>query len=342
MSRREVESVAQHALRELTFPRLPCPCSAVLTAYDYSSALSVRGAPVDICLVGDSLANVALGMRSTQLLSLDAMVHHVQAVARGLRHASLNQPGMPAVPLLIADMPYGYAQGSLEAAVQAATTLVHTGGADGIKIEGSNEVLPLVERLAAFGMPVMAHIGLQPQRASSSSAFQLQGRTAKEAIDLLHTALRLEKAGAFSTVIECVPNRVGAEITKRLRMVTIGIGAGKGCDGQVLVADDILGECSSPLHVLANVQAYAVDGLATTSVGPSPLWPSPPRFVRSFAGQVSGGSTVGAIRLAAVQAYVEAVKARTFPSDDEGYKMKRDEWAAFKAMLDEHDRAAVA
>jgi len=314
------------------------PNSAVMTAYDYPSALATRGAPVDICLVGDSLANVALGLRTTQHLSLEAMIHHLQAVSRGLRHTAFNQPSMPPVPLLIADLPYGIAQKSLETAVEAATALVQEGGADGVKIEGSEEILPLVERLTSFGMPVMAHVGLQPQRASSSSAFQLQGRTADEAFSLLRSAILLEEAGAFSAVLECIPTRVGTEVSKRLQMATIGIGGGKGCDGQVLVQDDIMGECNSPLHVLANVKQNRQGETASSSVIPSELWPNPPRFVRGFAKQVTGGSTVGAIRLATIQAFVEAVKSRQFPNDEEGYKMKKEEWAAFKAILDDFDK----
>jgi 3-methyl-2-oxobutanoate hydroxymethyltransferase len=196
----------------------------VLTAYDYSSALSIRSAPVDICLVGDSLANVALGFRTTHTLSLEAMIHHVQAVARGLRHPLLNQEDLPPIPLLIADLPYGFAQGPVDEAIKAATMLVQQGGADGIKVEGTEEVLPLIDRLASFGMPVMAHIGLQPQRATSSSDFQLQARTATQAMSLLKSALVLEEAGAFSSVLECIPTRVGTELSKRLQMATIGIG----------------------------------------------------------------------------------------------------------------------
>jgi 3-methyl-2-oxobutanoate hydroxymethyltransferase len=321
--------------------------SAVLTAYDYPSALAIRGAPVDICLVGDSLANVALGLRTTQQLPLEAMIHHLQAVSRGLRHVAFNQPGISPVPLLIADLPYGIAQLSIEHAVEAATALVQQGGADGVKIEGSDEILPLVRRLTSFGMPVMAHVGLQPQRASSGSAFQLQGRSASAAFDILQSALLLEEAGAFSAVLECIPNRVGAEVSKRLEMATIGIGGGQGCDGQVLVQDDIMGECTSPLHVLANLQQRdqagkeepgAMQAASSPYTIPPVSWPNAPRFVRGFARQVAGGSSIGMIRLAAVQAYVQAVKSRSFPTEEEGYKMKKEEWAAFKAILDDFDK----
>lgn len=313
----------------------------MLTAYDYSSALSIRSAPVDICLVGDSLANVALGFRTTHSLSIEAMIHHVQAVARGLRHPLLNQQDLPPIPLLIADLPYGFAQGPMSEAVKAATMLVQQGGADGIKVEGTEEVVPLVQQLASFGMPVMAHIGLQPQRATSSSDFQLQARTASDAMELLNSAILLQEAGAFSSVLECIPTRVGTELSKRLQMATIGIGGGKGCDGQVLVADDMLGECTSPLHVLAGISVDQ-DAVAAKSVPvTSALWPKPPRFARNFVAQMTGGSSLGAIRLAAVQAYVKAVKDGSFPSDDEGYKMKKEEWAAFKTMVEKYDESVL-
>jgi 3-methyl-2-oxobutanoate hydroxymethyltransferase len=259
------------------------------------------------------------------------MIHHVQAVSRGIRNATLNQVGMPPIPLLIADLPYGIAQGTLEGAVEACTALVKEGGADGIKIEGSEEILPLVQRLTTFGMPIMGHIGLQPQKASSSSDYQLQGRSARKALELLQCALQLEQAGAFSAVLECIPTRVGTEVSKRVQMATIGIGAGGGTDGQVLVADDVLGECTSPFHVLAQANNGSPD-----------LWPIPPRFVRNFTNQViqeGKCSTIGQIRLGAVQAYVQAVKKGDFPNSEEGYKMNKEEWIAFKILLDEHDKA---
>lgn len=333
-------------------------CSAVLTAYDYSSALSQRGAPVDICLVGDSLANVALGHRTTHALTLEGMIHHVQAVARGLRHAAFQHPELPPVPLLIADIPYGCGvETSVEQGVRTATALVKQGGADGVKIEGGDEVVPLVQRLASFGIPVMAHIGLQPQRASSGSALNLAGRTANEALSMLDVAKRLEHAGAFSVVLECIPARVGAALTRRLNMATIGIGAGSATDGQVLVADDVLGECTSPLHVLAGLDGHvgssesdsrvagSVDAahpqMAATLPRPSTLTPTGPRFVRNFVGQITGGSSLGALRIAAVRAYVAAVKARSFPNDDvEAYKMKREEWVRLQELLQVWDERA--
>lgn len=312
-------------------------CRAVVTAYHYPSALSLRSAEVDICLVGDSLANVALGHRTTHPLTLQAMIHHVQAVARGLRHPALHQHGMPPVPLLIADVPYGYTETSMEEGVRATTSLVKDGGADGVKIEGGKEVVPLVTRLSSFGIPVMAHIGLQPQRSSSGSALNLAGRTSHEAMDMLDTALALQKAGAFAIVLECIPARVGKELTSRLDIATIGIGAGNSTDGQVLVGDDIMGEVTSPLQVLAGVRkAESIEDGGERGRGipqPAPQWPVGPRFARNFVAPLAYGSSLGALRLGAVQSYVSAVKSREFPSDTETYKMKKEEWSQLKEAL---------
>jgi len=312
---------------------------AMLTAYDYPSALGIRSGEIDICLVGDSLTNVALGHRTTHPLSLEAMIHHVQAVVRGLRHPMLNQHGISPVPLLIADVPMGYAEISLEEGSRAAVNLIKQGGADGVKMEGGMELVPLVERLASFGIPVMAHIGLQPQRSSSGSALNLAGRMADEAFDLLQTAIMMQEAGAFACLLECIPARVGEEITKRLRIPTIGIGAGPKTDGQVLVMDDVLGECNSPLYILAGLDGAKKDDVAPAPPKSALNTPGLPRFVRNFVSPLTGGSSVGSIRMAAVRSYVDAVKEGTFPAEAESYKMKKEEWAKFKDLLAMHDRA---
>lgn len=317
---------------------------AMLTAYDYPSSLGIRSGAVDICLVGDSLTNVALGHRTTHPLSLEAMIHHVQAVARGLRHPMLNQYGVPPVPLLIADVPMGYAEISLEEGSKAAVNLIKQGGADGVKMEGGMELVPLVERLASFGIPVMAHIGLQPQRSSSGSALNLAGRSADEAFELLQTAIMMQEAGAFACLLECIPARVGEEITKRLQIPTIGIGAGPKTDGQVLVMDDVLGECNSPLYVLAGLDESKESNDTNPmqpSIPPKSALNTPqlPRFVRNFVAPLTGGSSVGSIRMAAVRSYVDAVKEGTFPVETESYKMKKEEWAKFKELLAMQDRA---
>lgn len=319
----------------------------MLTAYDYPSALAHRSAKVDITLIGDSLANVALGHSTTQQLDLDAMVHHCAAVSRGVNSPVLSHPSLPPTPLLIADLPFGIAHLPLEAAVPAALDVVRRGQLHGLKIEGGREVIPLISHLVSFGTPVMAHTGLKPQRAASASSLSLQARTAVEAIELLDEALALEEAGAFGIIIECVPNRVAAEVTKRLRIPTIGIGAGKGTDGQVLVQDDMLGELNSPLSLLRILEAQHGHGQASETEPatqpqlPVSTEPTTPRFVRSFAKQATG-TTAGAVRVAAVQEYVKAVKEGAFPTDNEGYKMKKEEWAQLKTWLEQFDQQEAA
>lgn len=295
---------------------------------------------MDVCLVGDSLTNVALGHRTTHPLSLEQMIQHVQAVARGLRHPTLNQHGIPPVPLLIADLPMGYAEISLEEGMRAAVALIKQGGADGVKIEGGIELVELVERLSSFGIPVIAHIGLQPQRSSSGSALNLAGRSAEDAMILMQTADAMQEAGAFALLLECIPARVAREITKRLHMPTIGIGAGVSTDGQVLVTDDVLGECNSPFYVLAGLANGEASEQSQSIPPPRPSITTPglPRFVRNFVSPLTGGSSIGALRMAAVQAYVKAVKDRSFPAEHEAYKMKREELEKFKQWLELYDK----
>lgn len=365
------------------FPAAPTLRSTCLTAYDYPTALSLRHSDVDLCLVGDSLANVALGHASTQSLTLDATIHHCQAVHRGLFSPVLSvSPHTPAAPLLIADIPFGTFQTSDDEGVRSAVRILKEGGADGIKIEGGAEILPLVRRLTAFGIPVMGHLGLQPQRVASSAGYRLQGRTADEAAEILRDALALQEAGAFSIVLECIPNRVGELITRKLSIPTIGIGAGPQCDGQILVTNDMLGELTSPWHVIVGLEGEggeageAEEGGASTQSQEQQQQPQPsksiplpqpqnlprlrspapsgPKFVRNFLQEVvsppppatsasssstsgsgptfnpAAGVGIGAMRLAAVEAYVRAVRERTFPDEGrEGYKMKSGEWREF-------------
>lgn len=203
---------------------------AVLTAYDFPTARACSAHPVDITLVGDSLAQVCLGYQSTTRLSLDEMLHHCRAVARGTT-----------TPLLVADMPFGtYAPGPHDA-VRAAVRIVQEGRAEAVKLEGGEELVPHVAALTQIGIPVMAHIGLLPQRSTSLSGYRVQGRTAASAHALVRAALALQGAGAFSIVLEALPSLLGEHITRALTIPTIGIGAGPGTSGQVLVWDDMLG-----------------------------------------------------------------------------------------------------
>ncbi|KIJ66017.1 hypothetical protein HYDPIDRAFT_110141 [Hydnomerulius pinastri MD-312] len=214
-------------LAELRASRTPI---TVLTAYDFPTARACSAHPVDITLVGDSLAQVCLGYTSTTQLTLDEMLHHCRAVARGTT-----------TPFLVADMPFGTYAGGPRDAVLAAVRMIQEGQAEGVKLEGGEEIVPHVKALTQMGIPVMAHIGLLPQRHTSLSGYRVQGRTAESAKSLIRAALALEDAGAFSVVLEAMPSPLGAYITEKVDIPTIGIGAGPGTSGQVLVWDDMVG-----------------------------------------------------------------------------------------------------
>jgi 3-methyl-2-oxobutanoate hydroxymethyltransferase len=258
---------------------------AMITAYDYPSALACSSnSLVDITLVGDSLAQVCLGYKSTTELSLSEMIHHTRAVARGTTH-----------PFLVADMPFGSYQISLEETIRNALRLVQEGRVEALKLEGGSEITNIVRKLTGIGVPVMAHVGLLPQRHVSMSGYKVQGKDADSARRILDDALALEEAGAFSIVLEAVPKELAAYLTQRLRIPTIGIGAGPQTDGQVLVWDDIMGTWGG--HKA--------------------------KFVRSF-------GNLKAERDSAIQNYAEAVKLGTFPDENtESYSMDKAIWAEF-------------
>ncbi len=201
----------------------------MLTAYDYNIAALIDQAGIDIILVGDSLANVFAGRKNTLNVTMQHMVYHVEAVARGVENA-----------LVVADMPFGSFQVSPDRAFENAAELVRS-GAQAVKIEGGGEMVSTVEYLTRRGIPVMAHIGLQPQSVHAYGGYRVQGKEAGQAKKLQDDALALEKAGAFAIVIEAIPASLAAKITSSLTIPVIGIGAGKDCDGQVLVINDLLG-----------------------------------------------------------------------------------------------------
>jgi 3-methyl-2-oxobutanoate hydroxymethyltransferase len=201
-----------------------------LTAYDYPTARLLDEAGVDILLVGDSLGMVALGYDSTLPVTLEEMLHHTRAVRRGTRRA-----------LLVADMPYGSFHVSIDESVRNAVRLVKEAGAEAVKIEGGERRLELISRLVEAEIPVMGHIGLTPQSVNALGGFRVQGKTTEAAEQLARDACAVESAGAFSMVIESVPRELGARLTQKLRIPTIGIGAGPDCDGQVLVFHDFAG-----------------------------------------------------------------------------------------------------
>jgi 3-methyl-2-oxobutanoate hydroxymethyltransferase len=201
-----------------------------LTAYDYPTARLLDDAGVDILLVGDSLGMVVLGYDSTLPVTLDEMLHHVRAVRRGTKRA-----------LLVADMPYGSFHVSLDESIRNAMRLVKEGGAEAVKIEGGERRLELITRLVEAEIPVMGHVGLTPQSVNALGGFHVQGKTVDAARQLERDAQAVEAAGAFSVVLESVPRDLAARITEKLRIPTIGIGAGPDCDGQVLVFHDLVG-----------------------------------------------------------------------------------------------------
>jgi len=202
----------------------------MLTAYDYPTALAVDQAGIDAILVGDSLGMVVLGYPNTLPVTMEDMLHHCKAVARGAQSA-----------LLVGDMPFMSYQTDIDTAVRNAGRFLQEAGMDAVKLEGGRERAGAVAAIVSAGIPVMGHLGLTPQSVNQLGGFRPQGRSASAARRLLEDALALQEAGCFSLVLESVPARLAALISRRLQIPTIGIGAGAGCDGQVLVTHDLLG-----------------------------------------------------------------------------------------------------
>jgi len=244
-----------------------------LTAYDYPTARLVDEAGVDVVLVGDSLAMVMLGHDSTLPLTLDEALHHTKAVRRGVARA-----------LVVADMPYGSYHGDIGESLRNAMRFVKEAGAEAVKIEGGERRLELIARLTEAEIPVMGHIGLTPQSVNALGGYRVQGKTPNAAEQVLRDARAVEAAGAFSIVLEAIPRELAAEITKAVRIPTIGIGAGPDCDGQVLVLHDLLGL----------------------------TFQNPPKFARRYA-------NVGEAILKAVREYCADVESSRFPTDAESY-----------------------
>ena len=259
----------------------------VVTAYDYPSARLAEEAGVDAILVGDSLAMVVLGHPNTLSVTMDEMLHHARAVSRGASK-----------PLLVGDLPFMSYQASAADAVRNAGRFLAEAGMDAVKLEGGRRMAATVRAIVDAGIPVQGHIGLLPQSEKAMGGLRVQGRTAAAARALLDDALALEDAGCFSVVIEGVPARLGAEITTRLQIPTIGIGAGHETDGQVLVLHDILG-----------------------------LYERSPRFVKRYA-------DVGRTITDALRAFREDVEARRFPGPEHTYSMPEEEWKELAADLD--------
>lgn len=267
----------------------------MLTAYDYPTALHADRAGVDIVLVGDSLGMVVLGERTTQSVTMENMLHHSRAARKGVKNA-----------LLVADLPFGSYESSVEKGVENAIRLIKEAGVDAVKLEGGLSRQDLIRETVGAGVAVMGHVGLLPQAVSRAGAFRAVGKSSAEAGGILKDTRAVEKAGAFAVVVECVPERVGGLITKAVNIPTIGIGSGALCDGQVLVYHDMLGIMSHPHHV--NVA---------------------PRFSKSF---VEAGHLIDR----GIRQYCEEVRHRKFPNAEYSpYQIPDEEFAEFEKQASE-------
>ena len=251
---------------------------SMLTAYDYSTAKLEDEAGVNTILVGDSLGNVILGYEDTISVTMEDMIHHGAAVARGAKNA-----------LVVVDMPFMSYQTSVYDAVVNAGRLMKEGRAGAVKLEGGKEVCPQIQAIVGAGIPVCAHLGLTPQSINAFGGFKVQGKTEKAAKKLIADALAVEEAGAFAVVLECVPTPLATYITEILSIPTIGIGAGNGCDGQVLVYQDMLGMYSD----------------------------FTPKFVKKY-------GELGESMKNCFKEYCSEVKNGTFPKEENSFKMSEE------------------
>ena len=251
---------------------------SMLTAYDYSTAKLEDEAGVTSILVGDSLGNVILGYEDTLSVTMEDMIHHGAAVARGAKNA-----------LVIVDMPFMSYQTSVYDAVVNAGRLMKEGRAGAVKLEGGREVCPQIKAIVDAGIPVCAHVGLTPQSINAFGGFKVQGKTEAAAKKLLDDAMEVQKAGAFAVVLEGIPRKLADLVTEKLTIPTIGIGAGNGCDGQVLVYQDMLGMFSD----------------------------FTPKFVKRYA-------NTGEVMKNAFHQYIEEIQSGAFPGEEHEYKMDDD------------------
>lgn len=265
----------------------------MVTAYDYPSGRLADAAGCELVLVGDSAGMVVLGNDSTVPVTMDEMVVLARAAVRGATR-----------PLVVADMPFGSYQVSDEEAVRGAVRLLKEAAVDAVKVEGAGPTLSRARAIVGAGIPVMGHLGLTPQSATMLGGYKAQGRTARQAQQLLQDALALEAAGCFAIVLECVPAEVAGRVTDALTVPTIGIGAGPRCDGQVLVFHDMLG---------------LYEGRS-------------PRFVKRYA-------ELGKVALGAMERYAAEVRAGAFPGPEHTYVMPEAELTLFEAVAPPTDLA---
>jgi 3-methyl-2-oxobutanoate hydroxymethyltransferase len=226
-SHMEVKRVTTHTLQKMKENGEPI---AMLTAYDFSFGRLIDGAGIDVILVGDSASNVMAGHETTLPITLDQMIYHAQSVVRGIRRC-----------LVVVDLPFGTYQGNSKLALASAIRIMKETGAHAIKMEGGGEVADGIRRIISAGIPVMGHLGLTPQSIYKFGTYQVRAREQAEAEQLRSDATTLQEAGCFAVVLEKIPAQLAGEVSKSLAIPTIGIGAGRHCDGQVLVMHDMLG-----------------------------------------------------------------------------------------------------
>ena len=279
----DAAKVTINSIQEKKQQGTPITC---LTAYDYATSRLVDQAGIDMILVGDSLAMVVLGYENTLPITVDEMLHHTRAVRRGVKRA-----------LVIADMPYASYQVDEKQAVENAARFVKDGGAEAVKIEGGEKRVSLVHRLLDAEIPVMGHVGLTPQSLNVMGGYRVQGKTMNAIERLVKDAVALDRAGAFSIVLEGIPREVARMITEEVESPTIGIGAGPDCDGQVLVFHDILNLTDR----------------------------EPAKFVRQYA-------DAAALITGAVAQFKADVEAKTFPADSESYHLPRETQVALEVI----------
>lgn len=263
----------------------------MLTAHDFPSAHVAEVAGMEVVLVGDSLAMVALGMQDTNEVVLEDMLLHCRSVARAAQTA-----------FTVADLPMGSYEISPEQALQSAIRIIKEGRVQGIKLEGGEEMAPTIKRITSAGIPVVGHIGLTPQRQNALGGFRVQGKSTASALKLLQDARAVQEAGAFMMVVEAVPPEIARIVTQKLSVPTIGIGAGNGCSGQVLVQIDMTGNFP-PGRFL-------------------------PKFVKQYA-------NVWNEALKGIEQYRDEVKSRAYPAEQHTYPIPKEELAEFEKAVDE-------
>lgn len=252
---------------------------SMITAYDFPTAKFAEEANVDMILVGDSVGMVVLGYDSTVSVTMDDMIHHGKAARRGAPNT-----------FLVVDMPFGTYHGNIDQSLSNAVRLMQETGAQAVKLEGADAIIPVIEKLTFAGIPVVAHLGLLPQSAGVLGGYKVQGKTAEAAQKLIEDAKKCEQAGACAVVLECIPYQLTEQISSALMIPTIGIGAGSTADGQVLVFHDLVKYGSH--HI--------------------------PKFVKEYA-------NVGEPILSGIKQYVEEVKNGAFPATEHSFTMKDDQ-----------------